>query len=80
MPLQLHKGTTSKLLEFFVQDTTKTDGSGLTGLAFGTAGLSAYYYRGGAASATLITLQTMTLGTWATGGFIVVDGTNMPGV
>jgi len=73
-------GSTSKLLDVFLQDSSSTTGAGLTGLVFNTASLSAYYYREGAASATAITLATMTLGTWATGGFVVVDGTNMPGV
>ncbi len=77
--LLVHKGKTSKLLRFFIQDTRQSDGSGLTGLVFNTASLSAYYIREGDASATAITLATMTLGTWATGGFVVVDGTNMPG-
>ncbi len=64
----------------FIQDNSVTTGAGLTGLVFNAAGLTAYYYREGAASAVAITLATMTLGTWATGGFIVADGTNMPGV
>lgn len=78
--LFVHKGRVSKLLEFFIQDTRQSDGSGLTGLVFNTASLNAYYYREGAASAVQITLATMTLGTWATGGFVVVDGTNQPGL
>jgi hypothetical protein len=77
--LSLLAGSTSKLLDLFVLDSSSTVGAGLTGLVFNTASLTAYYYREGAASATAITLATMTLGTWATGGFIVVDGTNMPG-
>ncbi|MBI5235573.1 MAG: hypothetical protein HY886_04920, partial [Deltaproteobacteria bacterium] len=79
MKLHLKKGTTSKLLDLFIQDSSSTTGAGLTGLVYNSAGLSAYYYREGAASAVAITLATMTLGTWATGGFVVVDGTNMPG-
>ncbi len=78
--LSIVKGSTSKLIDVFIQDSSSTTGAGLTGLAFGTSGLTAYYYREGAGSAVAITLATMTLGTWATGGFIVVDGTNMPGV
>ncbi len=77
--LSILKGTTSKLLDIFIQDSSSTTGSGLTGLAWNTGSLVAYYYREGAATATAITLATMTLGTWATGGFIVIDGTNMPG-
>jgi hypothetical protein len=78
--LQVAKGTTSKLIDVFIQDSSSTTGSGLAGLVYNSASLVAYYYREGAASATAITLATMTLGTWATGGFIAVDGTNMPGV
>lgn len=80
MKLIVKKGTTSKLIQVFIQDSSLTTGAGLTGLVFNTASLTAYYYREGAASVTAITLATMTLGTWATGGFIVADGTNMPGV
>lgn len=79
MKLSIKAGTTSKLLDIFVLDSSSTTGAGLTGLVFNTASLSGYYYREGAASAVAITLATMTLGTWATGGFVVVDGTNMPG-
>lgn len=77
--ISIKAGTTSKLLDLFVSDSSSTVGAGLTGVAFNTSGLTAYYYREGAASAVAITLATMTLGTWATGGFIVIDGTNMPG-
>lgn len=75
--LKIKKGTTSKLIQFNVMNAVT--GGPLTGLAYNSSGLTAYYYREGAASATAITLATMTLGTWATGGFIVVDATNMPG-
>lgn len=78
--LILARGTTSQAVQFFIQDTRQSDGSGLTGLVFNTAGLTAYYIREGAASAVQITLATMTVGTWATGGFVAADGTNLPGV
>ncbi len=78
--LAIKAGTTSKLVDLFVQDSSSNVGAGLTGLAFGTASLTCYYYREGAASAVQISLLTMTLGTWTTAGFIVVDGTNLPGV
>lgn len=80
MKLQVLKGQTSKLLQIFIQDSSSGVGAGLTGLVFNSASLTAYYYREGAGSAVQIVLATMTLGTWATGGFIVVDGTNLPGV
>lgn len=78
--LQIKAGSTSKLVDVFIQDSSSSVGAGLTGLAFGTASLTCYYYREGAASAVQISLLTMTLGTWTTAGFIVVDGTNLPGV
>lgn len=76
----LAKNTTSKLLHVFVPNSSVSTGAGLTGLVYNSAGLKAYYLREGAASATAITLATMTVGTWATGGFKEVDATNMPGV
>lgn len=78
--LSILAGTTSKRLKVFIQDSSVTTGAGLTGLVFNTASLTGYYIREGDASATAITLATATLGTWASGGFIVVDGTNMPGL
>jgi hypothetical protein len=80
MKLILPPGSTSQTTLIFVQDSSKTTGAGLPGLAWNTAGLTWYYYRetqgtGG----TQVTLATMTLGTWATGGFVEIDATNMPG-
>ena len=68
MKLIIKKGTTSKLCRVKILDTSVTTGAGLTGLAFGSAGLTAYYIREGAATATAISLITMTVGTWASGG------------
>ena len=78
--LLIKQGATSVKATVFIQDSSSTTGVGLTGLVFNTGSLTAYYYREGDASSTAITLATMTLGTWATGGFIVVDGTNMKGL
>lgn len=78
--LQVPAGTTSKLIRIFIQDTSKSDGSGLTGLVYNSVGLTAYYVREGASAATAITLATMVVGTWATGGFKEVDAANLPGV
>jgi len=79
MKLEIKKGTESKLIEIFISDSSSTTGAGLTGLVYNTANLIAYYYRSGAANAVEITLADMTLGTWASGGFKVIDATNMPG-
>ena len=73
------KGATSQLVELFIQDSDKIDGNGLAGLLFNSAGLIARYYRRGAGASVAITLVTMTLGTWVSGGFVAIDGTNMPG-
>lgn len=72
-------GATSRCFDVFVSDSSSTTGAGLTGLVFNTASLSAYYHRSNAAAATSISLATMTLGTFTSSGFVVVDGTNQPG-
>ena len=74
------QGTTSKLLRLFIQDSTSTSGAGLTGLTNASAGLTAYYIREGAASATSISIVSATVGTFTSGGFKEVDATNMPGI
>lgn len=74
------KGATSVILPVSIYDSSSTTGAKLAGLAFNTASLTAYYNRMGASgAATAITLATATKGTWATGGFVAIDGTNMPG-
>jgi len=77
MKLEIKKGTTSKLVEIFISDSSSTTGAGLAGVLY--SDITAYYYRSGDAGATAITLATMTLGTWVSGGFIELDATNMPG-
>ena len=78
--LSLVRATTSKLVRVFIQDSSVTTGAGLAGLAFGSAGLTAYYIIEGQATMTAITLATMTVGTWATGGFKEIDATHAPGL
>jgi len=63
----------------FIADTSKTDGSGLANLVYNSSGLVAYYFAGDLNNEVQITLVTATLGTYASGGFIAVDNTNMPG-
>lgn len=81
MKLDILQGKTSKRTVIFIQDSTSTTGAGLTGLAFGSAGLTWYYWREdtGNANGVSVTLATATRGTWATGGFIEIDATNLPG-
>ncbi len=79
MKLLVKKGKTSKMIEVFIQNSSVATGAGLTGLVFNSASLTWYYWRNGAGSASSVTLATMTLGTWASGGFKEMDATNMPG-
>ncbi len=71
-------GETSQSIPFFVQDTSSSTGAGLGSLVYNTASLAAKYRRHKDSSWTTITLATMTLGTWATGGFIS-DGGSVTG-
>ena len=81
MLITVPAGTTSKIIEFPVYDSSSTTGALLTGLTYNSGSLTAYYDRVGVAgAATAMSLATMTKGTWATLGFVAVDGTNMPGV
>lgn len=80
MKLLVPKGATALLVDIFVPDVQSGGGAGLTGLANDTAGLAAYYHRNTEANDVEIELAAMSLGTWASGGFVEVDSTNMPGV
>lgn len=78
--LCLPKGTTSKIVHVVIGNSSVTTGAGLTGLAFNTAGLVAWYIRPGDTALTSITLVNETVGTWVSGGFKEVDATNSPGL
>ncbi len=75
----MKRGSTSVRKYIFIADSSSTVGAGLTGLVYNSASLTAYYIAGDLSAPVQITLATMTVGTWATGGFIQVDATNMPG-
>jgi hypothetical protein len=79
MKLTRKRGDTSNIFQVFIQDSSSTTGAGLTGLAFNTSGLTAYYHRDVDTTATAITLATMTVGTFTSSGFKEIDATNMPG-
>ena len=71
-------GTTS-LVEY-ISITQSNSGAPLTGLTYQSSGLTAYYVRPGG-SPTAITLANQTAsGAYASGGFVAVDNTNMPGL
>jgi hypothetical protein len=73
-------GITSEIWQVFIRDSSSTTGAGLTGLAFGSSGLTAYYNRDTDSSPTVINLVTMTAGTFTSSGFKEVSSANMPGV
>ncbi len=72
-------GATSEIWQIFIADSSVTTGAGLTGLVFNSASLTAYYHRDTDTTATAITLVTMTVGTFTSGGFKEIDATHMPG-
>jgi hypothetical protein len=78
--LSVKRGTTGKIVRVFIQDATRTDGSGLTGLVYNSSGLTASYSREGDAGSTAITIVSASAGTFTSGGFVAVDGTHLPGV
>lgn len=72
------KGDTSQTI--YVHLKHSTTGQGLTGLAFNTASLVAYYTRA-LSAATAITLATQTVtGAYSSGGFVEVSSANAPGL
>ena len=73
-------GSSSQSVLVFI--TNSSTGLGLTGLAYNTSGLAAYYSFGGASAGSIaITLATLssTTSAYASGGFIQIDSTHMPG-
>lgn len=71
---KIKAGSTSQSEPIFVQDTSSATGAGLDSLVYNSSGLAARYRRQGANAWTSITLATMTLGTWTSGGFIASSG------
>ena len=73
------RGSTSQRRFIFIADTSNSTGAGLANLTHSSSGLVAYYIAGDLNNEVQITLVTATLGTFASGGFVAVDNTNMPG-
>ena len=83
MKLSIVAGATGQSVNVFIQNSARTDGAGLPGLVFNSAGLSAYYsFSGANAGSVQIPLVTLaTLGTaWAAGGFKEIDAVGLTGV
>lgn len=69
-------GRVSQILEVFMEDSS-TASTGKTALAFGDVTIT--YSRQGIATPVAVTEATMTLGTWASGGFIKINDTTRKG-
>jgi hypothetical protein len=68
-------------IDLFILDSSSTTGAGLTGLTSGSSGLTCYYRKGATGTAQPLTLASQTVGGAHTdGGFVAIDGTNMPGL
>jgi hypothetical protein len=75
----IYSGSTGVLLNVYL--VSSSTGTGLTGLAYNTAGLTAYYFQNNGGASVQIPLVSMpTLGTWVSGGLAEIDPTNMPGL
>jgi len=77
--VKIKRGSTSVRRLIFIADSSSTTGAGLASLVYNTSSLVAYYFAGDLSNEVQITLATATLGTYASGGFVAVDNTNMPG-
>jgi hypothetical protein len=79
--LTVRSGAATRSEYIFINDSASTTGAGLTGLVFNSASLTAYYVteRGTPTPITLVTLASATAA-YSSGGFVAVDGTNLPGV
>ena len=70
MKLAITKGSTDVRFNVFIEDSSATDGRGLTGLLFNSAGLTLFSVRPGSAAVQL-TLATQTVtGAHTDGGFV----------
>lgn len=78
----VQKGTTNFIAAVFIQDSSQTNGSGLTGLTSSSVGLTCYRARpdDGNAGGVVISLSAGTRGTWSSGGFVEKDNANLNGV
>lgn len=71
-------GSTSRLEHVFILDSASTTGAGKTALT--NASVTMHYFRPGDSAPTSVTLSAGTLATWASGGFVKVQDTDMPGL
>jgi hypothetical protein len=78
--LSILAGATSQTINIFIQNSSVTTGAGLTGLAYNSGSLTAYYTfpKTSPVAISLVT-QTAT-GAYSSGGFVEIDSTNNKGL
>lgn len=77
--LELDIGSTGVALDLFIQNSTATDGAGLTGLLGTSAGLTCFYHRPfGTAVPVTLTTGSVTQA-YTSGLFVEINSTAMPG-
>jgi hypothetical protein len=64
----------------YINITQSNSGAPLTELTYQSSGLSAYYVRPGGSPAAITLANQTASGAYASGGFVAVDNTNMPGL
>lgn len=72
-------GATSQILQLFIQNSSSTTGAGIAGISTASTGLICNYMRDTDTAPTAISLVNMTIGTYTSGGFKVINNTSMPG-
>lgn len=78
--LSLKAGTTSKMLNVFFQDSSKTTGAGLAGISNNSAGLLGHFIREGESASNPIVIVSAAIGTYTTGGLVEIESSAMPGL
>lgn len=73
-------GTTSKIAQLFIQDSSSTTGAGLAGLTNNSSGLKCHYIRDKDSASVAVAITSAAIGTFTSGGFIEVESSAMPGV
>ena len=73
-------GSTDFIYYVFLQDSSSSTGEGLTGLAYNTSNLTAYYVRNGAAAVEISLVTQTVTGAHTDGGFVEVNATYCPGL
>lgn len=80
MKISRRQGAVSQILQVFVQAASSTTGAGLQSLSSASAGLTLYYHQDtDSTTGIVVTLTSMTVGTFKSGGFAEINTTNLPG-